>query len=208
MLPADYEPVDLRIHRFYDKHPDGRIITDLHSVTRNSDGSTRQYIFKAEIFRSQDSPIPDAVGFAEETVGVSTGPRASLLETCETSAIGRALANLGFSPKGFRPSQEEMQKASRHSHPAARPEYSQTYTKYEPGAPDGTEPNEANPFDEELDERQEKATPIRGLATEKQINFAKSLARKKGYSVEIDRSMSVADMARFIDKLKEMDDIK
>ena len=198
MLPADYEPVDNRIHRFYEKHPDGRIITELHSVIRNSDGSTRQYILKAEIFRSSTSIAPDSVGFAEETVGVSTGPRASLLETCETSAIGRALANLSFSPKGFRPSQEEMQKASRHSHPASQPA----------AAPDDTEPNEPNPFDDELDDRQEKATPIRGLATEKQINFAKSLARKKGYSVEIDRSMSVADMARFIDKLKEMEDVK
>ena len=33
------------------------------------------------------------------------------MEVCETSAIGRALANLGLAPKGARPSLEEMQKA-------------------------------------------------------------------------------------------------
>lgn len=195
MLPADYEPVDNRIHRFYDKHPDGRIITDLHSVTRNSDGGTRQYIFKAEVFRTSTSTAPDSVGFAEETVGVSTGPRASLLETCETSAIGRALANLGFSPKGFRPSAEEMQKASRHNHPASLP------------AADN-EPDEQNPFKDDRQEEQPKSFGIRGLATEKQITFAKSLAKKKGYAVEIDPTMSVGDMARFIDHLKTMEEIK
>jgi hypothetical protein len=32
------------------------------------------------------------------------------LENCETSAIGRALANAGYAPKGKRPSREEMTK--------------------------------------------------------------------------------------------------
>jgi hypothetical protein len=196
MLPADYEPVDLRIHRFYDKHPDGRILTDLHDTTRNSDGSTRQYIFRAEIYRDRTSVLPDSVGFAEETVGVSTGPRASLLETCETSAIGRALANLGFSPKGFRPSQEEMQKASRHSHPASQP-----------ARQNNDEPNEPNPFHDDQEPQPKYSKPV-GVATEKQIAFAKSLAKKKGYAVEIDPTMSVRDMALFIDHLKTMDDIK
>ena len=36
----------------------------------------------------------------------------SALEVCETSAIGRALANLGYAAKGKRPSREEMSKAS------------------------------------------------------------------------------------------------
>lgn len=193
MLPADYEPVDFRIHRFYDRHPEGRILTDLHTIHRNSDGSARQYVFKAEVFRDLKSPIPDATGFAEETVGISTGPRASLLETCETSAIGRALANLGFSPKGFRPSAEEMQKASRHAHPSAAMEshleaVSQADAEFAPQATNNA--------------------PVRGLATEKQINFAKALAKKKGYEAEFDPDMSIGEMARFIDHLKTMADIK
>ena len=32
------------------------------------------------------------------------------MENCETSAIGRALANAGYAPKGKRPSREEMSK--------------------------------------------------------------------------------------------------
>jgi hypothetical protein len=35
------------------------------------------------------------------------------LENCETSAIGRALANAGYAPKGKRPSREEMTKVVR-----------------------------------------------------------------------------------------------
>ena len=191
MLPADYEPVDFRIHRFYDKHPEGRILTDLHHVARNSDGSARQYIFKAEVFRDPKSPIPDSTGFAEETVGISTGPRASLLETCETSAIGRALANLGFSPKGFRPSAEEMQKASRQNHPAT-----------------AHVDDDAVPAPKTYGAIDNKETVVRGLATDKQINFAKALAKRKGYETEFDPDMSIGEMARFIDHLKTMADIK
>ena len=191
MLPADYEPVDFRIHRFYDRHPEGRILTDLHTIHRNSDGSARQYVFKAEVFRDLKSPIPDATGFAEETVGISTGPRASLLETCETSAIGRALANLGFSPKGFRPSAEEMQKASRHAHPSA-----------------AHVDEDAVPAPKTYGALDNKENVVRGLATEKQISFAKALAKKKGYEAEFDPDMSIGEMARFIDHLKTMADIK
>jgi hypothetical protein len=205
MLPADYEPVDFRIHRFYDRHPEGRILTELHSIHRNSDGSARQYVFKAEVFRDIKSPIPDATGFAEETVGISTGPRASLLETCETSAIGRALANLGFSPKGFRPSAEEMQKASRHSHPsAAHVDENAVPAEKTYGVLDG----KPDPFDDRPTRQPTNQSPVRGLATEKQINFAKSLARKKGYEAEISGEMTVVEMAKFIDHLKSLEDIK
>jgi hypothetical protein len=39
------------------------------------------------------------------------------LENCETSAIGRALANAGYAPKGKRPSREEMTKVVAKSTP-------------------------------------------------------------------------------------------
>jgi hypothetical protein len=41
------------------------------------------------------------------------------LENCETSAIGRALANAGYAPKGKRPSREEMSKVAP-NHPALK----------------------------------------------------------------------------------------
>ena len=115
--PNDYETVDSRIHRFYEAHPDGRILTQIVEIYRDDNGRPIQYIVKAEAFRDRTSPIPDATGYAEETVSVSTAPKASLLETCETSSIGRCLANLGFSPKGSRPSRTEMEKAVRHEDP-------------------------------------------------------------------------------------------
>ena len=118
--PADYETVDSRIHRFYDTYPDGRILTQIVEIYRDDNGRPIQYIVRAEAFRDRDSTIPDATGYAEETVSVSTAPKSSLLETCETSAIGRCLANLSFSAKGSRPSRTEMEKAARHEE-APRP---------------------------------------------------------------------------------------
>lgn len=115
--PNDYETVDSRIHRFYEAHPDGRILTQIVEIYRDDNGRPIQYIVRAEAFRDRTSTIPDATGYAEETVSVSTAPKSSLLETCETSAIGRCLANLSFSPKGSRPSRTEMEKASRHEEP-------------------------------------------------------------------------------------------
>ena len=52
-------------------------------------------------------------GHAEEVYGSSRINETSALENCETSAIGRALANLGMSGKR-RPSREEMQKVASH----------------------------------------------------------------------------------------------
>jgi hypothetical protein len=51
-----------------------------------------------------------ATGYAEETVTSRGVNQTSALENCETSAIGRALANAGYAPKGKRPSREEMSK--------------------------------------------------------------------------------------------------
>jgi hypothetical protein len=115
--PNDYETVDSRIHRFYEAHPEGRILTQIVEIYRDDNGRPIQYIVRSEAFRDRTSTIPDATGYAEETVSVSTAPKASLLETCETSSIGRCLANLGFSPKGSRPSRTEMEKAARHEEP-------------------------------------------------------------------------------------------
>jgi hypothetical protein len=115
--PNDYETVDSRIHRFYEAHPEGRILTQIVEIYRDENGRPIQYIVRAEAFRDRLSTIPDATGYAEETVSVSTAPKSSLLETCETSSIGRCLANLGYSPKGSRPSRTEMEKAARHEEP-------------------------------------------------------------------------------------------
>ena len=117
---ADYETVDSRIHKFYEKYPMGRIVTHLLETRANEVGQIIQYVFKAEAFRDVNDTIAAATGYAEEMVGSNPVNKTSPLENCETSAIGRCLANLGFSPKGSRPSQTEMTKAER-TKPAAKP---------------------------------------------------------------------------------------
>jgi hypothetical protein len=105
--PSDYQDVDTRVHLFYQAHPRGRIISELVAY------SDREFIVRAEVYRDQDDSEPAATGLAQEIVGSTPVNKTSALENCETSAIGRALANLGLSPKGQRPSVEEMQKAER-----------------------------------------------------------------------------------------------
>ena len=113
----DYETVDSRIHRFWEKYPDGRIVTHLEECKIDDAGRTLNVIIRAEVYKTVESSRPDATGYAEESIATSTAPKGSIVETGETSAIGRALSNLGFSAKGNRPSREEMQKVERHRDP-------------------------------------------------------------------------------------------
>ena len=106
----DYEPVEDRLAKFWADHPDGRVITDL---VQNSEGV---FIVKAHIHK--DGVIVDATGYAREEIQASGVNRTSALENCETSAIGRALANLGYAAKGRRASREEMTKVAQSDVPA------------------------------------------------------------------------------------------
>jgi hypothetical protein len=126
----DYETVDERIHKFWDEFLNGRIITELVETVRAATGEPLQYVVKALVYRNADDVNPMATGYAEEVVGSSHINKTSALENAETSAIGRALANAGFSTKGSRPSQTEMAKVqnveaippSRRDVPAPNPE--------------------------------------------------------------------------------------
>ena len=60
----DYEPVENRIAAFYEKYPNGRILTDLISYSDN------QFIVKANVFRDNTDGLVSATGFAEEKVGL------------------------------------------------------------------------------------------------------------------------------------------
>ena len=103
----DYEPVENRIRAFWEEHKNGRI----HTIMQ--DAPDGEYIFAAAVFRDQEDPQPAATGYAHESVEqLPQNMKASALEVCETSAIGRALANLGYAPKGKRPSREEVEAKS------------------------------------------------------------------------------------------------
>jgi hypothetical protein len=103
----DYETVEDRLARFWSDHSEGRVITEL---VHHGAG---QFIVKALLFKTQTDVEPWATGYAEEKESGKGVNATSALENCETSAIGRALANAGYATKGKRPSREEMAKASR-----------------------------------------------------------------------------------------------
>jgi hypothetical protein len=105
--PAAYAPVAERISLFYEAFPRGRIITELVSRTE------RDVVFRALVYRQSEDPEPAATGWAAEREGDGEVNAVACLENTETSAIGRALANLGFTASRERPSAEEMAKASR-----------------------------------------------------------------------------------------------
>ena len=100
----DYETVEERLVKFWKEHPDGRIYTTIIEHT------LQRFIVQAAIYRTEVDANPWTTGYAEETVSTRGVNSTSALENCETSAIGRALANAGYASKGKRPSREEMAK--------------------------------------------------------------------------------------------------
>src|SRR5215203_2273809 len=105
--PDTYAPVADRITLFYQRFPSGRILTELVSRTEH------EVLFKALVYRSPEEGPPAATGWAAEREGDGDVNVVACLENTETSAIGRALANLGFTAGRQRPSAEEMEKAAR-----------------------------------------------------------------------------------------------
>lgn len=105
--PSLYATVAQRITLFYREFPSGRIITEL--VSREGGTIT----FRALAFRAANGDLPSATGWASEREGDGDINAVACLENTETSAIGRALANLGFTASLNRPSREEMEKAQR-----------------------------------------------------------------------------------------------
>ncbi len=100
----DYETVESRLEKFIKDFPDFRISTELESFAND------RFIVKAYLYRTYADGVAFTTGYAEEKVTDRGVNSTSALENCETSAIGRALANAGYAAKGKRPSQEEMKK--------------------------------------------------------------------------------------------------
>ena len=103
----DYEPVAARHTRFLADHVNGRTITHMISAP-----GADICVIRAELWLDD---VCIATGYAEEVRGAGNVNRTSHVENCETSAVGRALANAGYagSDVSKRPSREEMSKVQR-----------------------------------------------------------------------------------------------
>jgi hypothetical protein len=111
---SQYETVDERLHKWWKEFPDGRLETEIIEASQS------RFIVICKLFRTEADPKPYSTGIASETVS-DRGVNANFaLPNCETSAIGRAISNAGLSPKGKRPSREEMTSVASYSPAGSR----------------------------------------------------------------------------------------
>jgi hypothetical protein len=111
---SQYETVDERLHKWWKEFPDGRLETEIIEASQS------RFIVICKLYRTEADPKPYSTGIASETVS-DRGVNANFaLPNCETSAIGRAISNAGLSPKGKRPSREEMTSVASYSPAGSR----------------------------------------------------------------------------------------
>ncbi len=102
---GDYVEVNVRIEQFWAKYPEGRLHTEILSW----EGGV--VTMKASAYRDAQDERPAATGHAYEDESQGHINKTSAVENCETSAVGRALAMLGFEVKKAVASREEVQRA-------------------------------------------------------------------------------------------------
>ena len=104
----NYETVEDRLKQYWKDNPNGRIWTEV--VHETDDGSC--VTIRALVYINADDSNPISTGIAQETKGQGGFANTDAwVENCETSAIGRALANWKYQGSGkARPSQQEMSK--------------------------------------------------------------------------------------------------
>jgi len=106
---SNYETVEQRLVRWWAAYPNGRVYTCMMNYTGDA------CVFYCELYADKDDKVPVATGYAEEIKSDRGVNATSFVENCETSAIGRAIANcpLQAPASGPRPSRNEMQKVER-----------------------------------------------------------------------------------------------
>ena len=138
--PDSYITVHERIEKFYAKFPQGRVITTILEHDRESGF----VLVRAEVFREPDDALPAATGHAYELRSAGHVQQGSYVEVGETSAVGRALALLGFEVKRGIASREEVERGARKQQAAAarQPEKAAPPTPRDaaPNAPAAEEP--------------------------------------------------------------------
>jgi len=117
----DYATVEERLRTFWAEanNQDARIVTVNHTTA--ADRSVSTWVVEARLYLTagdQANDLPKTTGWAFEVDGGSGPQSTSALEVCETSAIGRCLANYIYSGSK-RPSREEMTKVEKGVTPKA-----------------------------------------------------------------------------------------
>lgn len=170
----DYEPVASRFARFIEWAKTTEHFFSVQSEMLSEPGADI-CVFKTTILC--DGVIV-ATGHAEEVRGAGNVNRTSHVENCETSSLGRCLAgfplhNFAGSDFNKRPSREEMSKVQRMTQ--------------------GTDARMPSV----------QVTQPAGAASEKQVNYAKSLlkAGKHPYPAGLE-TLGKAEMTALIDSLK------
>ena len=179
----DYEPVAARLDRWLENRIGGfmsstndypRVLTRMVS-----EPGADICVIRAELWLGE---MLISTGYAEEVRGSGNVNRTSHVENCETSAIGRALANCGMAGSDMtkRPSREEMSKVQR--------------TSNGPAVERGTDPKMPSVT----------ITQPAGLASEKQVYFAASFYKKADREVPKQwlATLNKAEISALIDDLK------
>jgi hypothetical protein len=102
---SNYVEVNVRVEKFWELYPHGRIITKIVSFENGT------IVMKASIYKDAEDLRPDATGHAYEKENGSFINKTSAIENCETSAVGRALGIMGFEIKKSIASKEEVANA-------------------------------------------------------------------------------------------------
>ncbi len=106
---SQYQTVQDRIDILRRNHPGARLVASIVHL------SETDVIIRAELFLQNGDELPTAVDFAHEVKDSNPVNRTSWIENATTSAYGRCISLLGleYSPKGLKPSREEMEKVAR-----------------------------------------------------------------------------------------------
>jgi len=171
----NYEPVAPRLARWLDAMRDQghipRVLTDM--VHRGETWCT----FKASLYVNEDLI---STGWAEEHATDRGVNSTSHVENCETSAVGRALANIGYagSDPSKRPSREEMTKVQRATPAADR---------------------------QPLGSAAAKPT---GLATTGQRTLIATMGAERGLEMDISADLTFSEAQEIITELKKTPKVK
>jgi hypothetical protein len=92
---ADYVDVKERVRLFYERHPDGRLVTTDVRPSREPDDVPRIWV-EAAAYRTPDDPLPGRGWSWLVLPGTTPYTRGSEIENAETSAWGRAIGALGI----------------------------------------------------------------------------------------------------------------